>query len=120
MPEKGTISGEIADPKCFFGVMKPGDGKTHLACAARCIAGGIPPVLKRTIGNDQAAYYIILDHQGRPVNTAILPYVGDHVFIKGQIKSSGDWKFIFLEEGKSITRVSKELALGSIMCNPGN
>lgn len=40
-----TLEGEIVDTKCFFGVMQPGSGKVHRACAARCIAGGIPPGL---------------------------------------------------------------------------
>ena len=42
------VKGEIVDPKCFFGVMKPGEGKPHKDCAIRCILGGIPPVLKVT------------------------------------------------------------------------
>ena len=41
-----TLRGEIYDPKCAFGVMKPGHGKPHRSCAVRCISGGIPPVLK--------------------------------------------------------------------------
>ena len=40
-----TMKGEIVDPKCFFGVMKPGEGKPHKDCAIRCILGGMPPVL---------------------------------------------------------------------------
>lgn len=46
-PEFGAdvrpFHGEIIDPKCFAGAMKPGQGKTHKACAALCIRGGIPP-----------------------------------------------------------------------------
>src|SRR4051812_28458465 len=41
-----NVEGEIVDPKCFFGVMKPGEGKPHKDCAIRCILGGMPPVLK--------------------------------------------------------------------------
>ena len=37
-----TLIGEITDAKCFFGTMKPGFGKTHRACAVRCISGGVP------------------------------------------------------------------------------
>ena len=44
--DKGEVNlkGEIIDPKCYFGVMKPGEGKVHKDCAIRCILGGIPPV----------------------------------------------------------------------------
>lgn len=41
-----SFVGEIVDPKCFAGSMKPGDGKTHKSCAALCLRGGIPPVLR--------------------------------------------------------------------------
>ncbi len=37
------LAGQIMDSKCFFGVMRPGRGKTHKACASLCIRGGIPP-----------------------------------------------------------------------------
>ena len=40
-----TLRGEIVDIKCYLGVMKPAHGKPHRSCAARCISGGIPPVL---------------------------------------------------------------------------
>ena len=33
-----ALKGEVVDPKCFFGVMKPGDGKPHRACAIRANA----------------------------------------------------------------------------------
>lgn len=40
-----TVTGEIADSKCYLGVMNPGRSKVHRACAARCLSGGIPPLL---------------------------------------------------------------------------
>ena len=36
------LTGEIVDLKCFLGVMNPGAGKVHRACAARCLSGGVP------------------------------------------------------------------------------
>ena len=53
-----TLSGEIIDPKCYFGAMKPGEGKIHKSCAIRCISGGTPPILK-TKNNDGNRYYIL-------------------------------------------------------------
>ena len=38
-----TLTGEIVDTKCHFGVMKAGEGKVHRECAVRCISGGAPP-----------------------------------------------------------------------------
>lgn len=40
-----SLTGELVDTKCFFGVMRPGFGKVHRACAARCLSGGVPPGL---------------------------------------------------------------------------
>jgi hypothetical protein len=40
-----TITGELVDTKCFFGVMRPGTGKVHRACAINCLKGGVPPGL---------------------------------------------------------------------------
>ena len=40
------LKGEIYDPKCAFGAMKPGFGKPHRSCAIRCISGGVPPILR--------------------------------------------------------------------------
>ena len=47
-----TLSGELVDTKCYFGVMRPGAGKVHRGCAARCLHGGVPPgiLLRDTAG----------------------------------------------------------------------
>lgn len=45
--EIGTfgLRGEIIDPKCYLGSMRPGERKPHMMCANRCLLGGIPPML---------------------------------------------------------------------------
>ncbi len=47
-----SLSGELVDTKCYFGVMRPGAGKVHRGCAARCLHGGVPPglLLRDTAG----------------------------------------------------------------------
>ncbi len=42
---EAELVGELVDTKCFLGVMRPGAGKVHRACAVRCLAGGVPPGL---------------------------------------------------------------------------
>jgi hypothetical protein len=37
-----TLSGQIEDSKCYLGRMRPGEKRTHRACAQLCIRGGIP------------------------------------------------------------------------------
>ncbi len=85
------LSGEIIDPKCYFGVMKPGKGKIHRSCAVLCIAGGIPPVLATTDENNISEYYMITDSQGKAINQDILPYVGKPSLVKGTVVKLEDW-----------------------------
>ena len=86
-----TFQGEVIDPKCYFGVMKPGKGKIHRSCAARCISGGIPPVLATTDKNNTAQYFLLTDLQGNPINKDILPYIGKPAKIKGIVEQMEDW-----------------------------
>lgn len=95
-PAKGIISqmtleGEIIDPKCYFGVMKPGKGKIHRSCAVRCISGGIPPILATTDKNNMSQYFLLTDLKGNPINNDILPYIGKPSKIKGVVEKMEDW-----------------------------
>lgn len=78
-----TLRGEVIDPKCYAGAMKPGDGKAHRACAARCIAGGIPPVLAVPRAGGESDFYVLAGPGGDVLNQAILPFVGDVVEVSG-------------------------------------
>jgi hypothetical protein len=88
-----VVVGEIVDPKCFFGVMKPGEGKAHRSCAIRCISGGIPPVLK-TVSND---YFLLTGKNLEPVNDIVLPVVGDRVELTGDLLEWNDWKILKID-----------------------
>ena len=85
------LQGEVIDPKCYFGVMKPGKGKIHRSCAVRCISGGIPPVLATQDENNISEYYLLTDKQGQPINEDILPFVGKPSEITGEIVQLEDW-----------------------------
>ena len=88
---KMTLEGEIIDPKCYFGVMKPGKGKIHRSCAIRCISGGIPPVLATTDENNMSQYFLLTDLKGDPINNDILSYIGKPSKIKGIVEKMEDW-----------------------------
>ncbi len=88
---KMTLQGEIIDPKCYFGVMKPGKGKIHRSCAVRCISGGIPPVLASTDNNNMSQYFLLTDLNGNPINNAVLPFIGKPSKITGMIEKMEDW-----------------------------
>lgn len=85
-----TLEGEIIDPKCFFGAMKPGEGKAHKECATLCISGGIPPMFLTRNAAGEAQFYLLADGDGNAVGDGILPYVADAVQIAGTVERLGD------------------------------
>lgn len=95
------ITGEIVDPKCFFGVMKPGEGKPHRSCAIRCLAGGIPPIFHTTENSD---YFLLLGENFQPVNQRVLDMVGDNIELTGRTVQWDDWKILLIKEESLNTR----------------
>jgi hypothetical protein len=85
-----TLTGEIVDSKCFLGVMSPGDTKPHRACAARCIAGGIPPVFLVRRPDGRAVYLLLLSRGGKAVNREVLPLVAEPLEITGTVERHHD------------------------------
>jgi hypothetical protein len=91
------VKGEIVDPKCFFGVMKPGEGKPHEDCAIRCILGGMPPVLKVTDGDGRQNYYLIVGQRGEKMNKAVQNYVATPVTIRANAVKQDDWIVLYVQ-----------------------
>jgi len=113
---EATLRGEITDPKCLFGVMNPGEGKPHRDCAVRCIAGGIPPVLKVANYEGETEYYLLADSNGEPINDRIMEYVGDGVQLCGRLEQDGDWLVLYADPA-TIRRVNKGALNAGVMCN---
>lgn len=101
-----NVKGEIIDPKCYFGVMKPGEGKVHRDCAIRCILGGIPPML--AVKNDQGEsnYLIIVGPNGEPMNQAVQDYVAEPVEIYARLVQYDDWIVAYVSKKEDIKRFS--------------
>jgi hypothetical protein len=95
--QKLELSGEIIDPKCYFGVMKPGDGKIHKSCAIRCISGGIPPVFKVTNAKGSTDYFLLLNQKGDALNKHILSFVGEKVNVSGLTRISHGWRVLYID-----------------------
>lgn len=85
-----TLRGEIIDPKCYSGAMKPGEGKTHKECATLCIAGGIPPMFVTIDAAGARRYYLLSDGQGRALDGRILPFVADAIELSGELERRDD------------------------------
>ncbi|GJL94486.1 MAG: hypothetical protein DHS20C05_08910 [Hyphococcus sp.] len=84
------LAGTIMDSKCFFGVMRPGRGKTHKACASLCIRGGIPPSFWVRSRDGREQIMLMTDAAGDPMPKDILPLVADPVEAEGEIVRVGD------------------------------
>lgn len=100
-----TIRGEIIDPKCYFGVMKPGEGKVHRDCAIRCILGGIPPVLHVQNEKGESNYYLIVGPNGEKMNEAVQDVVAEPVSIEAKVVQQDDWIILYVGK-ESIKRIS--------------
>ena len=85
-----TLRGEIVDPKCYLGVMQPGDGKTHKVCATLCIKGGIPPMLLVRDKTGKTAAYLLTDADGNAFPESHYEYIADPIEITGQVLRDGD------------------------------
>ena len=85
-----TIEGEIVDSKCWLGVMRPGDGHIHKACASLCIRGGIPPMFV-TRGQNVPPVMLLTTSDGSAIQPEhILDYIADAVELSGVIEKRGD------------------------------
>ena len=107
-PLDTLLRGEIIDPKCYAGAMKPGDGKPHKACATLCIRGGIPPMFRAVAEDGTVTLYQLADAEGKPLSgdklEAVLPFVADRVELYGTIERRGAALVLRLEPG-SILRL---------------
>ena len=84
-----SLAGEILDSKCWFGAMRPADGKVHKACASLCIRGGIPPAFFARGSSGQGAL-MIMTASGRAYGPGLLGLVADPVRIRGNVQRVGD------------------------------
>ena len=91
------LSGELVDPKCYFGAMKPGFGKIHKSCAIRCLSGGIPPVLVSEKGD----YYMVLLQENTSIED-IAKYIGKNADFSGMVKIIDGISYLTLDNADSI------------------
>ncbi len=103
--ELGTVqlTGEVLDPKCYFGVMKPGHGKPHRDCAIRCIAGGMSPVFWVRNAKGEANYYLLLDEDGRKMNDELKDHIAEPISLEARAVQYDDWIILYTNK-KSIQR----------------
>jgi len=88
-----TLQGEIVDSKCFLGVMKPGSGKVHRACATLCLLGGMPPML--VVKTENGRYgYLLINEDGSSASRQLAGQVAIPVALTGDLERRGDLIYI--------------------------
>ncbi|MDX1907063.1 MAG: hypothetical protein SF053_08520 [Bacteroidia bacterium] len=106
-----TLLGEILDPKCALGVMKPGYGKPHRACAIRCLSGGIPAVLQITRPDGQSQYCLLAAEGRATLDTRLLDYVADPIQICGRLVREDDWLVLYLPPTPRLYRLGYQTTM---------
>ena len=96
--EVGLI-GEVLDAQCFMGIMNPGYGRTHRACAALCIRGGQPVYFslgtRGQPGNDgnvscAGVGFVLTDYEGKTANTEFLSLAGRPISLVARQETIGN------------------------------
>ena len=84
------LTGEICDGKCVSGVMRPGDGLAHKACANVCISGGVPPVLVTTAPVEGAGFLLMGDNNGHALPDSFRDHTGIPQRMDGTVRRIAD------------------------------
>lgn len=84
------LRGEIVDSKCHLGVMKPGEEKTHKACAILCLRGGAPPLFVVRQDGRVVLRLLLVGKDGGPLGPEILDLVAEPIEIDGEIEQQGE------------------------------
>lgn len=92
-----TLQGEIIDPKCFLGAMKPGHGKTHKECATLCITGGIPPMFASRAPDGSIELALLCAPDATALSPDAYPFIGEPVEITGTLETAGSLRRIRLD-----------------------
>jgi hypothetical protein len=91
-----TLTGELVDTKCFLGVMRPGAGKVHRACAANCLLGGVPPGILVRINEGMDVAILLAGVKGETPD--IDPqWAGRMIQVKGPLSQMGDVSILTIE-----------------------
>lgn len=99
-----SLQGEIVDSKCYLGVMKPGAGKIHKACAEVCLLGGIPPMLVAKDAAQQKYGYLLIHADGSNAARDLAHLAAEKVQITGQLQRHGDLLLIAMHTRDGIKR----------------
>ncbi|MCI4666057.1 MAG: hypothetical protein MRY74_15180 [Neomegalonema sp.] len=98
------LSGEICDGQCVLGIMKPGRGLAHKACANFCIAGGIPPMFVTEKPVEGSQFMLLGGPDGGPMPASMYDKVGPFITVEGRLERRGNLLFFFIDPAKAEVR----------------
>lgn len=105
-----SLQGEIIDSKCFLGVMKPGSGKVHRACAALCLRGGMPPMFVVKNEKGERFGYLLMHKNGESASLDLAERVAMPVTLTGEMERRGDILYIRYDKER-LTRLTENQLL---------
>ncbi len=82
---RAALNGEILDAKCWTGAMRPGEGKTHKACASLCIRMGGTPWFVAKDKTGKRAVFVLTGPGGEAIRQEVLTLVGEPVRASGRL-----------------------------------
>lgn len=91
------LKGVIVDSKCYYGRMRPGDGKPHRACAQYCIDSGIPPLLVTSPDTANSIHYVIVGPHLEPIHHDMAAYAAEFIEVEGEAFSFADLLYLAIE-----------------------
>ena len=101
-----ALSGEVIDSKCYLGVMKPGEGLVHRACAEVCLLGGMPTMLV-VRGTDKNRYgYILTSAENASVSIDYAKQAAENREVQGEMIQRGDLLYIRMQPTNSTADIS--------------
>ena len=84
-----SVEGEIVGAKCYLGVMNPGSGIAHRACAELCIRGGIPPMLMVRHEDGTTEGIILAGVNGEALGEELSGLIAEPVGMTGRLVRRG-------------------------------
>lgn len=88
------LEGEIVGAKCHLGVMNPGSGIVHRACARLCLRGGVPPLLAVRLEDGRTEGVFLTGPRGEAVGAALAGLAGAPVEVRGRLVRKGPATFV--------------------------
>ncbi len=91
------VQGEVVGSKCFLGVMNPGSGTAHRACARLCLLGGVPPMLAVTRPDASVEGWVLAGPEGGDPGDAWLDFAAEAVAVTGRVVRVGSTTFLYAD-----------------------